>query len=52
VGAYQDDDKGDDSGSAYVFSMINCPEADLTGDCFVGLDDLAVFGSQWLSGKQ
>ncbi len=36
-----------------VFSMMigsagACPEADLSGDCVVGLDDLVLFAEQWL----
>jgi formylglycine-generating enzyme required for sulfatase activity len=27
-----------------------CPSMDATGDCFVNLDDLAVFARQWLTG--
>ena len=30
--------------------FAGCPSADLTGDCFVDLEDLAVLSSQWLSG--
>ncbi len=36
----------------FLLSMISaafaCPQADLTGDCVVDLDDLAVFADQWL----
>ncbi len=28
--------------------IIHCPEADLTGDCFVDWNDFLVFSSQWL----
>jgi len=28
----------------------DCPTADLTGDCFVDMEDLAVFAGQWLTG--
>jgi len=28
--------------------VLACPQADLTGDCFVGLDDLAILAEQWL----
>jgi hypothetical protein len=52
IGARYDDDNGSDSGSAYIFEPVPCPEADLTGDCFVDLEDVAVVASQWLSGKQ
>jgi hypothetical protein len=51
VGAYRDDDKGSDSGSAYVFESVFervCPTADLSGDCCVNFIDFAVIGSQWL----
>jgi formylglycine-generating enzyme required for sulfatase activity len=27
-----------------------CPSADLTGDCFVDIEDFAVFANQWLTG--
>ena len=29
-----------------------CPTADLSGDCYVGLGDLAVMASQWLTGNR
>jgi len=29
---------------------LNCPQGDLTGDCKVTIEDLAVFASQWTSG--
>lgn len=39
------------------FCLINstaaiaaCPSADLSGDCFVGLEDFALLSSQWLNG--
>jgi hypothetical protein len=51
VGAYGDDDKGSDSGSAYVFESVFervCPTADLSGDCCVNFVDFAVIGDQWL----
>ena len=28
----------------------DCPSADLTGDCYVGLDDIAILAAQWLTG--
>ncbi len=31
-------------------ALADCPEADLTGDCFVGLEDFAIMANQWLSG--
>jgi hypothetical protein len=52
VGSRGDDDNGFASGSAYIFEGLICPEADLNGDCFVDLEDVAVVASQWLSGKQ
>jgi hypothetical protein len=48
VGARLDDDKGHNSGSAYIF--IRCPTADLTGDCIVDFSDFAVMAAQWLQG--
>lgn len=30
------------------FADPNCPTADITGDCFVDLDDFAIMASQWL----
>ncbi len=48
VGAYGDDDKGSNSGSAYLFA--NCPSEDLTGDCFVDFDDFALLAGKWLNG--
>jgi hypothetical protein len=40
--------KNDGTGAAYTF--IPCPQADLSGDCFVGLEDLFIFVRQWLTG--
>ena len=34
------------------YRVVECPAADLTGDCFVDLQDLAVFASQWLTGDR
>jgi hypothetical protein len=48
VGAVWDDDKGSESGSAYVF--MKCPTADLSGDCFVNFADFAIMANQWLQG--
>jgi hypothetical protein len=48
VGASKDDDKGNDSGSAYIFKKIVCPDADLNGDCCVNLIDLSIFAIDWL----
>jgi len=36
------------TGAAYTF--IPCPQADLSGDCFVGMEDLFIFVRQWLTG--
>ncbi len=52
VGANLDDDNWTDSGSAYIFSKIICPSADLTDDCFVDIDDFAELAGQWLQGPQ
>jgi hypothetical protein len=49
VGAKYDDDKGDESGSAYVFNKF-CPRADLNDDCKVDFTDLAIFADSWLYG--
>ena len=49
VGAFGDDDKGSDSGSAYIFNKF-CPKADLNGDCKVDFTDLAIFADSWLYG--
>ncbi len=51
AGAYGDDDNGESSGSAYVFGMVPCPAADLTGNCFVDMEDFAFFALEWLTGK-
>jgi len=32
------------------FTLADCPSADLTGDCFVNMEDFAVMASLWLSG--
>ena len=47
VGSY-----GDDAyrGSAYIFEKV-CPSADLTGDCFVDIEDFMVMAEQWLTGE-
>jgi len=37
-------------GPACMFVFAYCPSADLTGDCFVGLEDFAVLAVQWLGG--
>lgn len=53
AGAYLDDDNGIQSGSAYMFGgLVICPSADLTGDCFVDLEDFAVISEQWLTGTR
>jgi hypothetical protein len=31
-------------------ALAACPSADLSGDCFVGLEDFALLSSQWLNG--
>ena len=46
VGAYGDDDNGENSGSAYIYRV--CPPADLNGDCTVDYTDLAIFTDNWL----
>ena len=50
TGAYFDDDKGTNSGSAYMFGKTLCPSVDLNDDCKVDLADFAVFAAQWLYG--
>jgi hypothetical protein len=52
TGAYYDDDKGDDSGSAYMFGKVLCPSEDLTGDCLVDFKDFARLAGKWLQGAQ
>jgi hypothetical protein len=47
VGAIGDDDYGDNSGSAYIFSA--CPTSDFITDCHVDFLDFAVLSSAWLS---
>lgn len=50
VGAVFDDDKGSDSGSAYMFRK-DCPDwltADVNGDCLVDFVDFAILARQWL----
>jgi hypothetical protein len=41
--------------SIFVFigntAFAGCPSADLTGDCFVDLEDFAVMAKQWLTGE-
>ena len=48
VGAYQNDDEGTDSGSAYAFRFS--PRADLNDDCKVDFADFAIFADWWLYG--
>ena len=50
VGAYGDDDNGNDSGSAYLFGKRLCPSMDGTGDCLVNFEDFAIMAGQWLQG--
>ena len=40
--------KNNGTGAAYTF--IPCPQADLSGDCFVGMEDLFILVRQWLTG--
>ncbi|MBN1816549.1 MAG: hypothetical protein JW828_04265, partial [Sedimentisphaerales bacterium] len=35
-----------------VVTDTGCPFADLSGDCFVGLADLAVLAEHWMTGRQ
>jgi hypothetical protein len=46
VGAYGDDDKGNDSGSAYVFPTTI--PGDLDGDGLVNFFDYSILAEQWL----
>ncbi len=42
----------DYTGSAYIFELqLPCPSADLTGDCFVDMNDFAIFTGQWMTGN-
>ena len=41
--------KNEYTGAAYTFRP--CPSADLTGDCFINLDDFAVLAGEWLRGQ-
>ena len=52
IGAYGDDDKGSNSGSAYIYSKELCPTADLNDDCYIDFEDIAVLSSQWLKGEK
>ncbi|MHC4658647.1 MAG: FG-GAP repeat protein [Planctomycetota bacterium] len=47
IGAFYDDDKGSDSGSAYIFKK-DCPTADLNDDCHVDFTDYAILANWWL----
>jgi hypothetical protein len=49
VGVCDDDDKGINSGSAYIFNKF-CPRADLNDDCKVDFADFAIFADWWLYG--
>ncbi len=46
VGAIRQNDY---TGAAYSFQP--CPEADLTGDCFVNVEDFAVLVGEWFTGE-
>jgi hypothetical protein len=48
AGAYGDDDKGGNSGSAYMFSKTLWPREDLSGDGLIDFMDIAIMASQWL----
>ena len=50
VGAVWDDDNGNESGSAYMFDQVVCPDVDLSGDCFVDFVDLGLMVREWLEG--
>ncbi len=52
VGARYDDDNESASGSAYMFGKGLCPSSDLTGDCFVNIEDFAEMAGQWLQGVE
>ena len=43
------DGKDGETGAVYTFRP--CPQADLTGDCFVGTEDILIFAQQWLTGQ-
>ena len=34
------------------FCLGACPEYDLTGDCWVDLDDLAALATEWMTGNR
>ena len=34
------------------FCFGSCPQYDLTGDCWVNLEDLALLASEWMSGNR
>ena len=43
-----DDGAGDPSGSGLTYAYRICPDADLTGDCQVNMEDLANVAGSWL----
>jgi len=47
VGASYNDDRGTNSGSAYIFRKA-CPLADLNGDCGTDFIDFALLATHWL----
>jgi len=47
IGAFQDDDNGRQSGSAYVFDIKRTCPADLSGDCLVNTIDFLAFLGAW-----
>jgi len=50
VGAHFDDDRGSNSGSAYMFGKTVCPSTDLNGDCIIDFKDIALIAGEWLQG--
>ena len=48
IGAWDDDDNGSGSGSAYLFGCPYTIPGDLNGDCKVDFRDFAVMATNWL----
>jgi len=47
VGVPDDDDKGNNTGSAYLYERV-CPQGDLSGDCIVTFIDFGIMAGEWL----
>ena len=47
VGVPGDDDKGNNTGSAYLYERV-CPQGDISEDCIVTFIDFGIMAGEWL----